>query len=87
MNTIDMASNNLLKDYQNAPPLPMEFSADGKSLVNLPGPMSACYDEFPQPIESSNNGFDFHSASNIMLEFTDSSSLVQSTTNRTMRNM
>ena len=60
--TPDMAGvNNLLKDYQNALPLPTEINADGKSLMNLSGPKSSCYDDFPKPIESSNNGFDFHS--------------------------
>jgi DOPA 4,5-dioxygenase len=41
--------------------LPTTFNADGKSLFNPPGPKSAAYDEFPLPIDSSNNGFDFHS--------------------------
>ncbi|TBU42402.1 DOPA-like domain-containing protein [Dichomitus squalens] len=46
--------------YENAEPLPTTFNADGKSLYNPPGPRSAAYDEFPKPIDSSNNGFDFH---------------------------
>ena len=49
--------------YENAEPLPEKVNADGKSLYNPPGPLSAAYDEFPKPIDSSNNGFDFHSAS------------------------
>ena len=57
----DMTANDLLKDYQNAPPLPTEINPDGKSLINLSGPKSSCYDTFPEPIKSSNNGFDFHS--------------------------
>ena len=52
--------SDLLRGYDNAAPLPNEFSSDGKSLVNLPAPKSACYDNFPKPIDSSNNGFDFH---------------------------
>ncbi len=50
-----------LKGYENAEPLPIGFNADGKSLINTPGPKSASYDEFQKPIDSSNNGFDFHS--------------------------
>lgn len=47
------------------PPLPSEEerNPDGKSLVNPPradGALSAAYDTFPDPIDSSNNGFDFH---------------------------
>lgn len=48
--------------YENADPLPTTYNADGKSLYNPPGPRSAAYDEFPKPIDLSNNGFDFHSA-------------------------
>ncbi|KAF8582779.1 hypothetical protein K439DRAFT_1350499 [Ramaria rubella] len=51
---------NLLQGYENAPSLPTAVNSDGKSFVNLPGPKSACYDKFPTPIKSSNNGFDFH---------------------------
>lgn len=47
--------------YENAEPLPTTFNADGKSLFNPAGPKSRAYDEFPEPIDSSNNGFDFHS--------------------------
>ncbi|KAH8116303.1 DOPA-like domain-containing protein, partial [Phellopilus nigrolimitatus] len=43
-----------------AAPLPDTINADGKSLYNPPGPTSAAYDAFPLPIDSSNNGFDFH---------------------------
>ncbi|KAL0953717.1 hypothetical protein HGRIS_004907 [Hohenbuehelia grisea] len=50
-----------LEGYENAEPLPTTVNADGKSLNNPPGPRSAAYDEFPKPIDSSNNGFDFHS--------------------------
>lgn len=50
-----------LEGYENADPLPDTRNADGKSLYNPPGPKSAAYDEFPKPIDSSNNGFDFHS--------------------------
>lgn len=54
----------LLKDYANAPPLPTEKNADGKSLKNLVEntPRSAAYDTFPAPIASKGeeNGFDFH---------------------------
>ncbi|KAI1796680.1 DOPA-like domain-containing protein [Ganoderma leucocontextum] len=46
--------------YENAEPLPTTVNADGKSLYNPPGPPSAAYEEFPKPIISSNNGFDFH---------------------------
>jgi len=49
-----------LKDYENAEPLPTNVNADGKSLYNPPGPKSAAYEEFPKPIDSSDNGFDFH---------------------------
>ncbi|KAL0953716.1 hypothetical protein HGRIS_004907 [Hohenbuehelia grisea] len=49
-----------LEGYENAEPLPTTVNADGKSLNNPPGPRSAAYDEFPKPIDSSNNGFDFH---------------------------
>ncbi|KAH9916319.1 DOPA-like domain-containing protein [Fomitopsis serialis] len=49
-----------LKGYENAEPLPTTINPDGKSLHNPPGPRSASYDDFPKPIDSSNNGFDFH---------------------------
>ncbi len=47
--------------YENAEPLPTTFNADGKSYYNPSGPKSRAYEEFPDPIDSSNNGFDFHS--------------------------
>ncbi|KII87386.1 hypothetical protein PLICRDRAFT_43019 [Plicaturopsis crispa FD-325 SS-3] len=49
-----------LAGYENAAPLPEGVNPDGKSLINLPGPRSGAYDVFPEPIDSSNNGFDFH---------------------------
>ncbi|KZP09915.1 hypothetical protein FIBSPDRAFT_900155 [Athelia psychrophila] len=49
-----------LQGYENAEPLPDTKNPDGKSLYNPPGPKSAAYEEFPKPIDSSNNGFDFH---------------------------
>jgi hypothetical protein len=50
-----------LKGYENAEPLPTNvLNADGNSLYNPPGPKSAAYEEFPKPIDSSHNGFDFH---------------------------
>ncbi|KAK7060999.1 hypothetical protein VNI00_000734 [Paramarasmius palmivorus] len=51
-----------LVGYENAPPLPTEISSDGKSLVNLESKtLSKAYDEFVDPIDKKNNGFDFHS--------------------------
>ena len=38
-----------------------KFNADGKSLYNPPAPRSKAYDEFPDPLDKDNNGFDFHS--------------------------
>ncbi|KIK01477.1 hypothetical protein K443DRAFT_678340 [Laccaria amethystina LaAM-08-1] len=49
-----------LKGYENAEPLPTTINSDGKSLYNPPGTTSPSYNEFPKPIDSSNNGFDFH---------------------------
>ncbi|KAJ8095320.1 hypothetical protein PM082_010543 [Marasmius tenuissimus] len=54
-----------LLGYENAPPLPTGVNADGKSLVNLPPgqenpPLSKAYDEFVDPLDKKNNGFDFH---------------------------
>ncbi|KAF8054969.1 DOPA-like domain-containing protein [Lyophyllum atratum] len=50
-----------LDGYENAEPLPDLVNADGKSLYNPPANVkSPAYDEFPPPIDSSNNGFDFH---------------------------
>jgi hypothetical protein len=51
-----------LAGYENAEPLPTGINKDGKSLVNIPAPLSDAYETFPKPIDSSNNGFDFHSA-------------------------
>lgn len=45
----------------NTEPLPTTLNPDGKSLYNPPGTKSTAYDLFPPPIDSSNNGFDFHS--------------------------
>lgn len=56
-----MAYDSPLQGYEQAAPLPTDFNADGKSLYNPPGPKSPAYDEFPKPIDLSNNGFDFHS--------------------------
>jgi hypothetical protein len=51
-----------LQGFENADPLPTELNPDGKSLFNTPGTTkSPTYDQFPSPIDSSNNGFDFHS--------------------------
>ncbi|TDL23766.1 hypothetical protein BD410DRAFT_787043 [Rickenella mellea] len=49
-----------LRGYENAEPLPNTINPDGKSLFNPPGPKSAAYDDFPKPIISANNAFDFH---------------------------
>ncbi|KAG5353545.1 hypothetical protein C0989_005517 [Termitomyces sp. Mn162] len=50
-----------LTGYENAEPLPDTLNPDGKSLYNPPTNVkSSAYEEFPQPIDSSNNGFDFH---------------------------
>ncbi|KAH9935968.1 DOPA-like domain-containing protein [Epithele typhae] len=50
-----------LLGYENwQEPLPTGFNADGKSLINPSAPRSEAYDIFPKPIDSSNNGFDFH---------------------------
>ncbi|KAI0675730.1 DOPA-like domain-containing protein [Trametes maxima] len=49
-----------LAGYESAEPLPTTINPDGKSLYNPPGPLSAAYEHFPAPIDSSNNGFDFH---------------------------
>jgi len=52
-----------LEGYEASDPLPATINPDGKSLYNLPAPdgkLSSSYTEFPPPIDSSNNGFDFH---------------------------
>ncbi|KIY62943.1 hypothetical protein CYLTODRAFT_360742 [Cylindrobasidium torrendii FP15055 ss-10] len=51
---------NLLAGFENAPPLTEERNADGKSLKNLEAPRSKAYDEFVDPLDKKNNGFDFH---------------------------
>ncbi|KDQ19490.1 hypothetical protein BOTBODRAFT_51880 [Botryobasidium botryosum FD-172 SS1] len=55
-----MSYKSPLEGYENLGALPSTFNEDGKSLYNPPGPKSSSYDEFPKPIDSSNNGFDFH---------------------------
>ncbi|EIM86840.1 uncharacterized protein STEHIDRAFT_131386 [Stereum hirsutum FP-91666 SS1] len=55
-----MSYESPLKGYETAEPLPNTINPDGKSLYNPPGPLSAAYDQFPAPIDLSNNGFDFH---------------------------
>ena len=51
-----------LEGYESADPLPDRLNPDGKSLYNPPRDVrSSAYDEFPPPINPSNNGFDFHS--------------------------
>ena len=54
---------NPLAGFENEPALPDTFNADGKSLFNGPpsDKLSASYETFPEPIDPSNNGFDFHS--------------------------
>ncbi|KAH7911339.1 DOPA-like domain-containing protein [Hygrophoropsis aurantiaca] len=49
-----------LAGYENAEPLPTAFNPVTKALVGIPAPQSKSYDEFPKPIDSSSNGFDFH---------------------------
>ena len=49
-----------LAGYENAEPLSEERNADGKSLKNPSAPKSKAYDEFVDPIDKKNNGFDFH---------------------------
>jgi len=51
---------NPLAGYENAEPLPDTINPDGKSLYNPPGPLSKAYEEFPDPLDKDNNGFDFH---------------------------
>ncbi|KAI0035409.1 DOPA-like domain-containing protein [Vararia minispora EC-137] len=55
-----MSYKSPLQGYEHAEPLPTDVNPDGKSLVNLPAPLSRVYETFPDPIDSSNNGFDFH---------------------------
>lgn len=50
-----------LQGFENADPLPTGLNPDGKSLINPPATTkSSTYEQFPPPIDSSNNGFDFH---------------------------
>jgi hypothetical protein len=71
--TISMSTNSSwkhkspLEGYEDAPPLPTTLNLDGKSLYNgsLDGQkLSDSYERFPDPIDSSNNGFDFHGEPN-----------------------
>ncbi|KAF5383511.1 hypothetical protein D9615_003617 [Tricholomella constricta] len=49
-----------LEGYENAEPLSSTLNPD-RSLYNpSTNAKSSAYDRFPQPIDSSNNGFDFH---------------------------
>ena len=53
---------NPLEGFEGADPLPDTVNADGKSLFNpSTEKRSESYEVFPPPIDSSNNGFDFHS--------------------------
>lgn len=54
-----------LKGYENAEPLPATTNPDGKSLYNPPAPKSIAYEKFPEPIDMSNNAFDFHGKSSL----------------------
>lgn len=60
-----------LEGYENAEPLPTTINPDGKSLFNPPGAKSAAYEEFPPPIDSTNNGFDFHGAFDCICAFSE----------------
>lgn len=52
---------NPLAGYESAETLPDTINPDGKSLYNPPSEkLSSAYESFPLPIDSSNNGFDFH---------------------------
>ncbi len=57
-----------LAGYENAEPLPDKMNPDGKSLYNPPAARSAAYDEYPKPIDSSNNPFDFHGTAHFSLD-------------------
>jgi hypothetical protein len=63
-----MSWSSPLIGYENAEPLPDKVNADGKSLYNPPAPLSTAYEEFPKPIDSSNNAFDFHGMSTTSLQ-------------------
>lgn len=46
-----------LAGYENAPPLPMEISADGKSYMNpQTGVLSKAYEEFIDPLDKGRRG-------------------------------
>ncbi|KAI0391782.1 DOPA-like domain-containing protein [Xylariaceae sp. FL0594] len=51
-----------LEGYENAPPLPDERAADGKSYVNPQNDkLSTAYEEFPDPLKKDRRGgFDIH---------------------------
>jgi len=51
-----------LAGYEDAPPLPDERNADGKSFVNpQSGVLSRSYEEFPGPLDKGRRGgFDIH---------------------------
>ncbi|KAK3503688.1 DOPA-like domain-containing protein [Neurospora crassa] len=51
-----------LEGYENAPPLPTEKAADGKSLLNnQTGVLSSAYEKFPEPLDNGRRGaFDVH---------------------------
>jgi len=51
-----------LAGYENAPPLPNEISADGKSFVNpQTGVLSKAYEQFIDPLDKGRRGgFDIH---------------------------
>lgn len=67
-----------LKGYENADPLPTTTNPDGKSLYNPPGSLSSAYEKFPEPIDMSNNAFDFHGqyASALMMSIVHSPRLM-----------
>jgi hypothetical protein len=46
-----------LAGYEDAPPLPEEKAADGKSYVNpQTGVLSKSYEKFPEPLDNSIRG-------------------------------
>ncbi|TFK29643.1 hypothetical protein FA15DRAFT_663795 [Coprinopsis marcescibilis] len=50
-----------LEGFEGLPPLPDDKNLDGKSLFNPPSDkLSEAYTTFQEPIDASNNGFDFH---------------------------
>jgi len=51
----------IVAGFGNVEPLPSTTNPDGKSLHNPPtAARSSSYEEFPDPIDKVNNGFDFH---------------------------